>query len=286
MKKISFLLFFALSISCANKEIAIPEGYASGSEFCTASGGNSLQLLLTENAIPEEVLRFPIQIIWISNQKDFQINTVKKNLNSTIHNLNTTLNTSHIAFNFSPEIKVVYDKKLTLEKLYRNDLAEYCISKYGSNEKINLFIIESEGILNGYTPVLTERFDRYKNKKGYNSVFIGNKAVFNKTTLAHEIGHFFGLQHTFGKEVTPFSTDEIPTGTNCFSSGDWLCDTPADPNMPIKSCNQNLEKSNFKPLFNNYMSYYPNVCKNAFTKEQSIIMHRFAYTYRNHLIQK
>ncbi len=174
---------------------------------------------------------------------------------------------------------------MTLEKLYRNDLVEYCVSRFGDNKKINIFIIESEGILNGYTPVLTERFERYKKKDGFNSIFLGNKAIFNPSSLAHEIGHFFGLQHTFGKDVKPFSTDELPAGENCFNSSDWLCDTPADPNILIRNCNENLEKSPFKPLLNNYMSYYPNICKNAFTKEQSIVMHRFAYKYRNHLIQ-
>lgn len=59
----------------------------------------------------------------------------------------------------------------------------------------------------------------------------------NAGTIAHETGHIFSLQHTFGTGDVlaaaagePFeSTDELVDGSNCGSAGDFVCDTPADP---------------------------------------------------------
>lgn len=42
-------------------------------------------------------------------------------------------------------------------------------------------------------------------------------------TLAHELGHLFGLVHTFE------GGDEVVDGSNCETAGDGICDTPADP---------------------------------------------------------
>jgi hypothetical protein len=41
--------------------------------------------------------------------------------------------------------------------------------------------------------------------------------------MAHLMGHFFGLVHTFETK------GELVDGSNCLTSGDNLCDTPADP---------------------------------------------------------
>ena len=49
----------------------------------------------------------------------------------------------------------------------------------------------------------------------------------NDTTLSHELGHYFDLYHT---HETSFGT-ECPSGSNCQSAGDMVCDTPADPNL-------------------------------------------------------
>lgn len=47
------------------------------------------------------------------------------------------------------------------------------------------------------------------------------------TTLAHEIGHYFFLYHTHETSMGA----ECPSGSNCATTGDLVCDTPADPNL-------------------------------------------------------
>ncbi|NUQ64838.1 MAG: hypothetical protein HUU20_20435, partial [Pirellulales bacterium] len=55
------------------------------------------------------------------------------------------------------------------------------------------------------------------------------KDCVNARTFAHEMGHFFSLQHTFEGNGT-----ELVNGTNCTTAGDGLCDTPADPYIPTE----------------------------------------------------
>lgn len=104
----------------------------------------------------------------------------------------------------------------------------------------------------------------------------------NKTFL-HEIGHYFGLFHTFQDSNNPdISKRELVTrgaGSNCVSMGDQLCDTPADPfeRLPLLyayNCSQNspadLQDANgetFTPPVNNIMSYHQR-CGNTFTEQQ------------------
>jgi hypothetical protein len=44
------------------------------------------------------------------------------------------------------------------------------------------------------------------------------------STVAHEMGHYFSLSHTFEGSGT-----ELADGSNCQFEGDGICDTPADP---------------------------------------------------------
>lgn len=108
----------------------------------------------------------------------------------------------------------------------------------------------------------------------------------NKTFL-HELGHYFGLLHTFQDSNSPdVSQRELVTrgtGSNCNLMGDQLCDTPADPfeRLPLSSAFKCTDISptqivdangeRFLPPANNIMAYYQG-CGNVFTEQQYLKM--------------
>ncbi|WP_288428901.1 fibronectin type III domain-containing protein [uncultured Spirosoma sp.] len=50
-----------------------------------------------------------------------------------------------------------------------------------------------------------------------------------KVTIPHELGHTFGLFHTFGPNTISNELVTRGNGANCTTEGDLICDTPADP---------------------------------------------------------
>lgn len=89
----------------------------------------------------------------------------------------------------------------------------------------------------------------------------------NERTLTHEIGHCFGLLHTF----------QSGCGSNCSSSGDGVCDTPPVTtatygcNTNQNSCSNDASgpspySSNVVDQIENYMSY--DACQNMFSAGQ------------------
>ncbi len=84
--------------------------------------------------------------------------------------------------------------------------------------------------------------------------------------LAHELGHNLGLYHTFGNGVglNGISAEWV-NGGNCTTTGDEVCDTPADPYTygNYNSCAYDdtlLRDANgdlYMPDLTNIMSYYP-----------------------------
>lgn len=100
--------------------------------------------------------------------------------------------------------------------------------------------------------------------------------VSNNSTLAHEIGHFFDLLHTH----ETFFGVECPDGSNCGSTGDLVCDTPADPNLgdaTTMDSNACLYLDNaigcagqpYAPDTQNIMSYAnPRTCRTRFSSGQ------------------
>lgn len=104
--------------------------------------------------------------------------------------------------------------------------------------------------------------------------------------VAHQLGHLFGLYDTFDNA----NPTELVNGSNCQTSGDFICDTPADPygrTIPVPGDTINYGKSYlrgcefvfpaldfngeyYQPDVGNIMSAYP--CKCGFTREQYIKM--------------
>ena len=137
------------------------------------------------------------------------------------------------------------------------------------------------------------------------SGYAGSEIVIEKSAIAgttpiHEMGHFFGLIHTFDDMTNPAPsstlvpnplqplTSELVNRTNCYTNGDGFCDTEADcfpfngPTGPISACNfyygpkdANLEYFN-RPV-DNYMTYKSS-CRNKFTQQQYNFMAAYILT--------
>ena len=90
------------------------------------------------------------------------------------------------------------------------------------------------------------------------AIFI-NKSCAGNGTLLHEIGHYFGLYHTFETA----NGIELADGSNCSTAGDLICDTPADPYKDPGVNNQNIDNfCNLSPPVTDAKGDYltPNTC--------------------------
>lgn len=100
--------------------------------------------------------------------------------------------------------------------------------------------------------------------------------------LVHEIGHYFGLHHTFN--AGPWVCSEIQKGDPppCRSSGDNICDTLPHVEPAIKdrtTCGQlaciPVDRENASMLSahnSNYMNYTSDACRTSFTPDQEATM--------------
>lgn len=130
----------------------------------------------------------------------------------------------------------------------------------------------------------------------------------NNSTLPHEVGHFFSLQHTFlGWESQPFDQTFLtwpkapatsPGGVatervsgNCTTAADKICDTPPDYNFGFgaSTCSysggaQDPTGAVVAPMANNMMGYF-NFCSDyVFTpQQQNVVLADRATTARNYL---
>lgn len=125
---------------------------------------------------------------------------------------------------------------------------------------------------------------------GGSTNFIGiRNELTNGSAATHEMGHFYGLLHTFqGYSSPPNSTMELVTrgaGKNCDTAGDLLCDTPADPfiesNIVNTSCTyignaRDFNNELYTPDVSNLMAYSRDECRNHFSTGQNSIISALA----------
>ena len=100
----------------------------------------------------------------------------------------------------------------------------------------------------------------------------------NPSTFAHEVAHYFDLYHT---HETSFGV-ECPSGSNCSTTGDLLCDTSADPDLNqdtnvtaacvwtgAAAAPMGCDMTAYAPSTRNIMSNSRKTCRDVFTGNQN-----------------
>ena len=140
---------------------------------------------------------------------------------------------------------------------------------------INVYFTNLQGAHTGQARFTTHKAQGilldYLTMSGFGGTFYGLEV------FAHEMGHYFDLYHT---HETAFGV-ECPSGNNCSTAGDRLCDTPADPKLdPSRLVDNNClyinlaatpapcDNTPYQPSTRNLMSYTPGHCSNEFTPNQ------------------
>ena len=103
-------------------------------------------------------------------------------------------------------------------------------------------------------------------------IVMNNECALNSSTFAHELGHYLGLYHTHSTTHGA----ELVDGSNCGSTGDLVCDTPAEPNLSGKvttTClytGTDLDPNGiaYVPDPTNMMSYSQKNCRTYFSPQQ------------------
>lgn len=112
------------------------------------------------------------------------------------------------------------------------------------------------------------------------------------TTMAHEVGHYFSLPHTFNgwEQGTPPTWDrELVDGSNCTQAGDGFCDTYPDYLANRWNCPYNgpaLVDPNGDTLVpdgTNIMAYSNDECQDHFSAQQNSAMRGYLLGARNYL---
>lgn len=166
---------------------------------------------------------------------------------------------------------------------------ENMMDTYNQNNVVNVYIVEDPAGNCGYF------------SWGGNAVAIAKScADANETTLAHELGHFFFLPHTFrgweGRweggvlvDPLPVSQRERVNGSNCLTTGDFFCDTPADYlsyrwACPYTGVFLDPNGTPIDPDESLYMSYAFDACTKRFSPQQINAMLNGLYNVRTDLL--
>ena len=203
-----------------------------------------------------------------TNQIDKQIDVLNSAYSGLGHSLGTD---SKIEF-----------RRMTVQYINNGNFYKKCgdvessiISSYrGSSDKyISVYTCDDDYLGYAYYPW-------YKSEGDYRQVIFMSPHVFPNgvydglnlgLTLVHELGHYFGLRHTFSKtSKCEDKSDDGFSDTPLEKSPNYDCDFNRDtcPNSPGKD-----------PIWN-YMDYSPDICMNRFTPLQVRHMVNTINTYR------
>lgn len=194
-------------------------------------------------------------------------------IHSNIDALNSSFANINIEFSLCDTIHYFLDEALfVLDSTAESDLLT---DTYNDPYTVDLFIVGNidHRSAAGYASL------GWRNGGGY---IVIQDHSFTDKVLIHEAGHYFNLLHTHDTDHGV----ELVDGSNCDTTGDLICDTPADPGLS-GNVNSQCEYTGtatdpngdpYQPDVANHMSYALNSCRNEFTPGQ---YDRMRYYYEN-----
>lgn len=216
-------------------------------------------------------------------------NVTEENITEAFEKLNSDF--SPIGFEFEVCLSEIMedDRFDSLTVLPGNDEFVTMTSIYYEPNTINVYLVDSVetelGLVGGFAV-----------GPGGLDAIVMDKTYINDEddVFTHEMGHFFGLYHTFETEFG----EETVDGANCETAGDLICDTGADP-VPVPGPDPQADEDDlcnyrgptfldsngdwYVPPTDNFMSYYQTECTCRFTIGQYNRMVDQYLTLRNYL---
>ena len=225
--------------------------------------------------------------------------------------LNAAYAPMDIRFYLSPHPvnNTLFNYAINSANVYTNQTSWFTMDVNRHPNALNIYVVDQAATTNNNPPgVLTLAY--YSPTRDW---VVSRKDQINgqtnNSTLPHEVGHFFSLQHTFyGWESDSFdatdtgwpkapttSPDGVPTermnGTNCNTAGDKICDTPPDYNFGLISSTctysdgaQDPNGTLVDPQENNMMGYFESCASYSFSQsQQNAVLADRASVYRNYL---
>lgn len=201
----------------------------------------------------------PLQAYVIANTHGYgAINNCE--LQQALEQVNTHFEGSGFSFFFTGVHPINSDKYFSIKDFDEGDSLYVTLNNPNA---INIYFVDYSAGYCGWANF------PWSNKK---YILLSNKCAINSSTFAHELGHYLGLLHTHSTS----NGEELVDGSNCSSTGDLLCDTPADPNLSgnvgsdciYTGTDTDANNAIYNPDTENLMSYSPKDCRTQFSTDQ------------------
>ena len=140
------------------------------------------------------------------------------------------------------------------------------LSNWNHNDYYNIWVVDKIDGANGTAGTFVAGYAYFPGAPATidGTIMLATQAIAGQITLPHEVGHAFGVYHTFEGG----SSTVCPTNNNCATDGDEVCDT--DPEMQsVFNCPTGTNPCTGTPfgaIVHNFMDY--SSCQDRFTKGQ------------------
>lgn len=238
------------------------------------------QLRSFDRAMPRGIRDFPV-VAHIVRRSNGLGGLSQQQLESAINKVNQHFVGANVRF--------IIDEINYINSDYHYDFnssneSSFC-GKYARRDVINVYFFNSVTKSSGSSVCgYAYLANSFSSSSSPNRIVMDNGCTLNGSTLAHEFGHFFSLYHTH-------SDDELVNGSNCRSTGDEICDTPADPGLSGKvnsdcryfGTRRDRNGQAYNPDTKNLMSYALKTCRQHFSPQQLARINYAALNFRKYL---
>ena len=224
---------------------------------------------------PDPIANVPVRVSIIMNREG-TAGVEQPDIRNSIILANSYFKNAGIHF-FIDTIQYIDDYNYSF--ITYNKLKKELLTKFAVSGMINLFLADSIKMGDDYT----YGFTYFPDVPDSNFIYL-NKSYARGNYLTTMLGHYMGLLSTHETS----GGRELASENNCSSSGDYICDTYADPdlfNEVIDSCRYigTMRDDNgryYVPSVANIMSNSPDGCKCILTPRQYRRIYYYYHKYR------